>query len=144
MIAGRVEVEFEYYRPVAREYAVGITGDLVTGMGSDTVTYATIRTPVDTGRLRAANQLIVEAPSGWSTTARVVNETEYAILVHDGTAPHVIRPRNPGGVLRFEAASGDIVFATHVNHPGTPGRPFLLEGAEQAAAEHNFIVTDET
>lgn len=143
MITGRVEVEFDYYRAPAREMAVDATTDLVTEFGLDTVTYATLRTPVDTGRLRAANQLIVDAPAAWSTTGHVVNETAYAMMVHDGTPPHIIRPRNPGGVLRFEAAGGDIVFATHVNHPGTAPRPFLLEGAEQAGIEHNFIVTRE-
>lgn len=144
MITGRVEVNFEYWRPAAREMAVDITTDLATGMGVDTVTYATLGTPVDTGRLRAANQLIVDPPAAWSTTAHVVNETEYAIMVHDGTRPHVITPKTPGGVLRFEGSDGGIVFATHVNHPGTAPRPFLLEGAEQAAGEHNFIVTRES
>ena len=35
-----------------------------------------------------------------------------------GTAPHVITPKNPGGVLVFEVG-GETVFARIVHHPGT-------------------------
>lgn len=41
-----------------------------------------------------------------------------------GTAPHVIRPRRIGGVLVF-VTDGETVFARHVNHPGTPPRPWF-------------------
>lgn len=39
---------------------------------------------------------------------------------NEGTKPHVIRPRF-ASILRFVARSGDIVFTTLVNHPGTAG-----------------------
>jgi len=63
-------------------------------------------------------------------------------MVNDGTPPHVIRPRKPGGVLAFKAAykpktipnfigskpgggSGETVFVKEVNHPGTVARNFV-------------------
>lgn len=139
----QVRIDYTYFRGNAQALAQRVTEDLVTDYGNDAITYISIATPVDTGRLRAGNQLIVDAPVGWSTEARLVNDTDYALDVHDGTAPHVIVPRRPGGVLRFEAASGEVVYTARVNHPGTRGQPFMSEGAAQAALEHDFIYTDE-
>jgi hypothetical protein len=138
----QVNIAYTYYRGNAQNLAEDVCTGLVTDMGNDSLTYATIATPVRTGRLRAGNQLIVEAPANWSATARLVNDTDYAWNVHNGTQPHVITPRTPGGVLRFETG-GQVVYATHVNHPGTRPQPFLAEGARQAALEHDFIYTDE-
>lgn len=61
--------------------------------------------------------------------------------VNHGTEPHIIRPRNPGGVLAFQSgyqaktipnvafsraggAFGPTVHAREVNHPGTEARNF--------------------
>lgn len=52
-------------------------------------------------------------------------------FVHDGTRRHIIRPRNPGGVLRFQVG-GRIVFAKVVNHPGYRGDPFLTDALRDA------------
>lgn len=135
-----VNIEYEYNRAEAQQLATGVCADLVTGMGVDTITYATPATPVRTGRLRAGNQMQVDAPTGWRVEGRVFNDTEYALAVHNGTPPHVIRPRN-AQALRFEGAGGGIVFATVVHHPGTRPRPFLAEGASIAAAQNGFRFT---
>ena len=47
-----------------------------------------------------------------------------ASYVMNGTRPHEIRPRRPGGVLRF-TTGGRTVFARRVDHPGTKPNPFL-------------------
>lgn len=47
-----------------------------------------------------------------------------ATYVMNGTSPHDIYPRRPGGVLRFTMGSR-VVFARHVHHPGTQPNPFL-------------------
>lgn len=138
----QVNIAYTYYRGNAQALAEDVCTELVTDMGNDALTYATIATPVRTGRLRAGNQLIVEGASNWTAVARLVNDTDYAWPVMKGTPPHVITPRKPGGVLRFETG-GQVVYATHVNHPGTRPQPFMAEGARQAALEHDFIYTDE-
>lgn len=48
-----------------------------------------------------------------------------AVWQEFGTAPHVIEPRTPGGVLVFRGSDGSTVYTTRVQHPGTPPRPFL-------------------
>lgn len=47
-----------------------------------------------------------------------------ALFVLQGTKPHPIFPRKPGGMLRFTVGSR-VVFARAVNHPGTEANPFL-------------------
>lgn len=107
-MSAAVITKFVYFEGRARALAVGDVGTrLVTEMGNDTLSFATIRTPVDTGRLRAATQLVVDPPRGWVVQAHALNDTEYFVYVHDGT-------------------------------PRMPPRPFLWEGAQQAAARNDF------
>jgi hypothetical protein len=54
-----------------------------------------------------------------------------AIYVTGGTRPHVIRPRRPGGVLRF-TVNGQVVFARYVNHPGNKPNDFLRKALRAA------------
>jgi hypothetical protein len=95
--------------------------------------------PVDSGRLRAAHREEVGTRLGYVYGA-VINDVAYAEAVHDGSGPHTIRPRRPGGVLRFETG-GQVVFTTRVNHPGSPGRPWLREAMEHVAAPAGFRIT---
>lgn len=54
-----------------------------------------------------------------------------AVWNHDGTRPHPIRPRQPGGVLVF-TSHGRTVFARGVQHPGTKATKFLLRAGAEA------------
>lgn len=88
--------------------------------------------PVDTGELRSATTVDMSA-TPTTITLEAAADTPYAQFVASGTRPHVIRPRNSGGVLRFTVA-GRVVFATEVNHPGT--RPNMWwEDAWRSAAD---------
>jgi len=51
---------------------------------------------------------------------------------HEFGVPHPwrIAPRDPRGVLRFNAG-GREVFARYVTHPGLPARPFLSRGIRE-------------
>lgn len=60
----------------------------------------------------------------------VVTDVETAVYEHDGTRPHIIRPRNRKA-LRFPASGSRpggvaVVFAKQVRHPGTTGSRFLV------------------
>lgn len=137
----QVRIDYTYNRGASRVLANGVCLDLVTDYGTDALAYITLGTPVDTGRLRAGNQLIVEGATDFQARAMLVNRTSYALDVHDGTAPHVIVPVR-AQALKFDIG-GETIFAARVNHPGTPGRPFMAEGAQRAALEHDFIYTNE-
>lgn len=80
--------------------------------------------PVDTGRMAQAikeDPIVSEGP--FRVIGGVTSHAPYSAFVHQGTRPHVIRPRN-ASALRFEVG-GRRVFASSVNHPGTRPRPFL-------------------
>ena len=80
--------------------------------------------PVDTGRMaQAIKEDPIESPTPFRVIGGVTSHAPYSIYVHQGTAPHVIRPRN-ASALRFKAG-GQVIFASSVNHPGTKARPFL-------------------
>ncbi len=49
--------------------------------------------------------------------------TPYVLFHHDGTGPHIIRPRR-AKALRFQIG-GRTIYATRVRHPGSRGSLFL-------------------
>lgn len=55
--------------------------------------------------------------------------TDYVMYHHDGTPPHLIRPRRRKA-LRFIDRTGRVVFAKVVHHPGTQGTRFLSRALE--------------
>lgn len=93
------------------------------------VNNAAQRAPVDTGNLRrmiAADPIV---QTGFNVTGSVTSRANYSAFVHNGTDPHIIRPRN-ARALRF-TSGGQVVFARYVNHPGTRARPFLWNAAAE-------------
>ena len=62
----------------------------------------------------------VAVVAGWTGNKPVKSYVQYE---HDGTHPHIIRPRRRKA-LRFQV-NGQVVFAQRVKHPGTRGSKFL-------------------
>lgn len=100
------------------------------------VNRAKVLAPVDTGRLRSS--IRVERRSFFGLRSRWVigSDVEYAPMVNDGTAPHIIRPKN-AKALRFRMG-GRIVFAKVVRHPGTRARPFLDRALREVARSRGY------
>lgn len=114
------------------------------------VNRAKVLAPVDTGRLRAS--ISGQLTRTWTLRPRftVGSNVEYAEMVHDGTRPHVIRPkrahtlrRSSRGVvkpaLRF-VVGGRVVYARVVHHPGTRARPFLDRALREVASGRGYRV----
>jgi hypothetical protein len=100
-----------------------------------TAAQAKVNTPVRTGFLgRSIEEEPVNEVSPLRFEGGVTATAHYAAAVHEGTRPHVIRPRRAGGVLAFDMG-GRTVFARSVNHPGTRARPFLLNAANTVAGQ---------
>jgi hypothetical protein len=91
---------------------------------------STVLCPVDTGRLRASGKMKFRIARN-RPIGVVVYAVKYAAAVHDGSGPHIIRPKKKKA-LRFVVA-GRVVYATKVHHPGSPPRPFLRHAAELVA-----------
>lgn len=101
---------------------------------------AKILAPVDTGRLRASGKIRYSGLFSFRAKATVFFDVDYAKAVHDGTRPHVIRPRN-AQVLRF-VVGGRVVYAKVVHHPGTRARPYLDRALREIVGGQGWRVTD--
>lgn len=106
--------------------------------GRQVVNRAKVLAPVDTGRMRASIE--GQLNRTWTLRPRftVGSNVEYAPYVHDGTRPHVIRPRN-AQALRFQVG-GRVVYARVVNHPGTRARPFLDRALAEVTASRGYRI----
>lgn len=98
-------------------------------------------TTTRTGTLANSFQRTPVALQGSKLIGGVENTADYAMFVHDGTSPHVIRPRRAKVLTWFPTGGGPQVFARKVNHPGTKARPFLFMAAQEVGRRHGFIVT---
>lgn len=79
---------------------------------------------------------------GKEVRARIWSTKRYARIVHDGAAPHTIRPRVRGRRLRFYwRRVGRVVAFRSVHHPGQQGQFFLTKPLVTEAARRRFRVT---
>lgn len=108
--------------------------------GPQVVNRAKVLAPVDTGRLRAA--IKGKLVRNWTLRSeyQITVNVDYAEMVHDGTRPHIIRPRN-AQALRFNVG-GRIVYAKVVHHPGTRARPFLDRALHEVTGGLGYRITE--
>ena len=90
--------------------------------------------PVDTSKLR---QNIYARTSGLKgEVGPNLKITPYAIYVHEGTRPHIIRAVNKKVLADTKRG---IIFGPVVHHPGTRPNPFVKRTAEEAVEPVNQI-----
>ena len=91
-----------------------------------------------TGRLVNSIRLH-KVPGGF----RVFHDQVYAphapFVLH-GTHPHLIKPKDPNGVLRFFTRSGSVVFAKFARHPGTKPDDYIRRAYEGAGRHFTAIL----
>jgi hypothetical protein len=107
-------------RPILRRTHSSLTRRIAT--------QARVDVPVRTGHLGRSIREDPQVFTGpFRVTGGVTAHAKYAAAVHEGTRPHVIRPRT-AKVLSF-VWRGERVAFRRVNHPGTRARPFLRNAA---------------
>ena len=96
--------------------------------------------PVRTGALQ---QSIYSALSGGygGSVSREYRALGYGRYVIEGTRPHDIYPVR-AKALAFVSSGGDLVFATHVAHPGTKPNPFNQRALTNALPEVSSVARD--
>lgn len=94
------------------------------------------RAPVNFGNLRNSHKATPIVVSGTKVSGAVVADAAYALPVHEGSRPHVIRPAG-AKVLSWIGGNGR-VFAREVHHPGAPPRPWLRNAAVEEGASLGF------
>lgn len=120
------EVVFVLNRPVY-EHFIGFQGPV----GRDferrnrTLVFRAKQTAgVDTGELRGDIRVLTRRKTRSGLSAEIGSRVQHAMVHHVGSRPHIIRPRRPGGVLRF-TVGGIVYFRSFVRHPGTRPNYFL-------------------
>ncbi|MDO5730783.1 hypothetical protein [Corynebacterium sphenisci] len=139
-MGSRVELHLD--QAALRRMLTGPSGEavrLVRRAQRATMNQGRLRAPVDTGFLRSTHQATGIHVTGLRVTAEVEATADYAAGVHEGTRPHIIRPRR-ARALAWQGPSG-LVVARSVRHPGSRPRPWLLNAARAGAGRLGFTVT---
>lgn len=114
------------YKEPLRQYLNTNKGDLWKWLhirGERAVAGAKAKVGVKTGRLKASIHMRhlgnITGQYLW-----IGSERDHALVHHNGSRPHQIRPNPPKQVLAFTKGSRLIV-TKQVNHPGTKPNPYL-------------------
>lgn len=116
--------EFQSWNGSVGRY-LAAKSDLLVNLGKGSAGF-------DSGRLVADIRFAKDHTVGGDLEARVGANpdfnmgTGYGLWNHEGTFPHEIRPKTPGGVLKFRSR-GMVVYATRVHHPGTKATKFVSQ-----------------
>lgn len=130
----RVELSYEINEPEFNRQIITHARRGMARLQRRTATQARQDVPVRTGNLgRTIGEGQIRTVGPRTVEGSVHANAGYALYVHEGSRPHVIRPRN-AQALRFEVG-GRTVFARLVRHPGTKARPFLRNAGMRVAAE---------
>lgn len=114
---------------------------LVTRVTRRTFNRSQALCPVDTGNLRASAWMTVDQNGPSFVTGTILYTAEYAAAVHNGRRALTIKPRRPGGKLRF-TVGGKVVYARQVHQPARAARPFLANALrEVAGGAQDFEIT---
>jgi hypothetical protein len=142
----RVKVARNELRKIGKDEA----GKRVARATRQLLNRARVLSPWDTGNLRGSHEISIRTLTGaLKVVGRVTATAKYASYVHDGTRPHVIRPkaarRRPDGkptALKFKMG-GRTIIVSKVNHPGTRAQPWLATALYEVAARNNMKVVKE-
>ena len=85
-----------------------------------------------TGRLSLTGITFGFGKWGNEVEGRVIAVPPYAIFVHKGTVPHIIKPKRHEYLKFTWKKLGKVVYAKSVNHPGTVANDFMLRALKKA------------
>lgn len=100
-----------------------------------------VDTHTKTGALARSLRLQSDGDGGW-IISHDQQHAPYAIFIHFGTKPHLIKPKDKKA-LRWAGGSGGgthFIFAKWVHHPGYKGHAYLVEAADEAVKQFDAIV----
>jgi hypothetical protein len=119
---------------------------LLNDLANTVVKVAQEKAPVVTGELKNSIGVIsvsdTEAIVGHTNIDRIVvthnyEHIIYPIFVHEGTAPHIIEPKNKKALAWGKG--GNIIIRKKVKHPGTRAQPYFDEAI--ASAEIDEVIS---
>ena len=104
-------------------------------IGSGIVLKAKYTAPIKTGNLKKDIQVFDDRIENLEIEIGNTRLAPYAKFVHDGTAPHVIKPKKMKALANVKTGQ---MFGKKVNHPGTKANPYLLNAAEDFFDSQDF------
>lgn len=129
----RVRAHFTLNEPALNDQTRAFGRRRMASLQRRIATQARADVPVRTGNLgRQIKEGQISFTGPRTVSGSVEDHADYALYVHEGSGPHVIRPRK-AKALRFQIG-GRTIFAKLVNHPGTKPRPFLRNAGMRIAA----------
>lgn len=154
----------ELNNAVVLSVTIGMTSPMVARVTRKVLNRAEVRSPVRYGVLRGSHSMTMKV-TRTTVAGRVYVSAKYAEAVHNGTRPHIIRPKGAkalafewgkmGGVQTFvpkkatkwgglrKGKTGKVflwIGKGYVRHPGTRARPWLYESLREVATLEGFIV----
>lgn len=116
------------YQPVLNRelhFQGGITWRYMDKLGDRIVRGAKRQVGYKTGALRKSIYM-THRPDVTGQSIKIGSLLSYAYLHHEGTRPHIIMPKEAGGVLQFTKGSR-VIRTSLVRHPGTNPNRFLSD-----------------
>lgn len=107
----------------------GEVGRHMRKVGTRIYVAARAQVGVDTGELRSSIYLAHERRGSFQQV-RIGSDNDIALIHHEGTRPHVIRP-NTHEYLRFRKGTR-VVYSRQVFHPGTQPNRYLSDNLRVA------------
>lgn len=128
-------VTVDLYRDVIKDVLHDLVGREVTRVTMKVLNRARVMTPVDTGNLRASHQFRFKSTSN-GITGEVFTKVKYALAVHEGRRPVVIRPVKKQA-LAF-VWHGQPMVRKWVSQPARRGRPWLRDALREVATSEGW------
>jgi hypothetical protein len=120
--------KIEFYESVLKlelRTPAGMVGRYMSGVGTELANKARAQVGKKTGALARSIGMSVSGAT-YGVKLSVYARDKKAFKHHEGTRPHVIYPKNPGGVLIF-GKGGRVIKTKRVMHPGTKPNRFLSD-----------------
>jgi len=134
-MSGVKQVRVDLYQTVIAGVLHDLAGRDVTRITLRVLNRAKVLTPVDTGNLRASHQFRIKQ-SGNRVTGEVFTKVKYALAVHEGRRPVVIRPKNKQA-LAF-VWHGQPMVRKWVSQPARRGRPWMRDALREVATQEGY------
>lgn len=121
-------VNLVLYKPIIQfelRGRYGMVDQHLNRIGNRVIQRARRQAGVQTGKLRSSMRL-THVSVNREAAVKIGAYTNYALMHHQGTRPHLIVPTRPGGTLVFRKGSR-VIHTKVVNHPGTKPNRYLTD-----------------
>jgi hypothetical protein len=140
-MSGVKQVKVDLYSAVISSVLHDLAGRDVTRVTLKVLNRAKVKTPVDTGNLRASHQFKIKNV-GEKITGEVFTNVKYALPVHEGRRAITIYPKTKQALaFRWH---GQPMVRKSVFQPARRGRPWLRDALREVAAQEGYKVQTAT